>query len=152
MGLLEQLLGSIVNQDQRGQGQMAPGQGAPGQVDLSQLSGLAQAVIAMLNDPRIGGLQGLAQRFQQNGLGDVLNSWVSTGQNQPIDPNALQQVLGRDEVTQMAQQAGVPPQQGSSLIALLLPQLIDRLTPQGQVPQQNQLAQAGASLLKNILG
>jgi uncharacterized protein YidB (DUF937 family) len=150
MGLLEQLLGSLMSQGQ--QGQMAPGQVAPGQVDLSQLSGLAQAVIAMLNDPRVGGLQGLAQRFQQNGLGDVLDSWVSTGQNQQIDPSALQDVLGHDRVTQMAQQAGVPPQQGSSLIAMLLPQLIDQLTPQGQMPQQNQLAQAGASLLKNLLG
>lgn len=152
MGILEQLLASIMNQRAQDQGQMVPGQVAPGQVDLSQLSGLAQAVITMLNDPRIGGLQGLAQRFQQNGLGDVLNSWVSTGQNQPIDPNDLQQVLGHDQVSQMAQQAGVPPQQGSSLIAMLLPQLIDQLTPQGQAPEQNQLAQAGASLLKNLRG
>ena len=152
MGLLEELLGSILSQGQRSQGQMAPGQAAPGQVDLSQLSGLAQAVVAMLNDPRIGGLQGLAQRFQQNGLGDVLDSWIGTGQNRPIDPNDLQDVLGRDQVTQMSQQAGVPPQQGSSILAVLLPQLIDQLTPRGQVPQQNQLAQAGASLLKNLLG
>jgi uncharacterized protein YidB (DUF937 family) len=147
MGLLEQLLASVL-----GQSQVNPGQVGAGRVDQSQVSGLAQAVIAMLNDPRVGGLQGLAQRFQQNGLGGILDSWVSTGQNQPIDPNSLQQVLGRDRVTQMAQQAGVPAQQGSSLLAVLLPQLIDQLTPQGQMPQQNQLAQAGASLLKNLCG
>ena len=147
MGLLEQLLASVL-----GQSQVNPGQVGAGQVDQSQVSGLAQAVIAMLNDPRVGGLQGLAQRFQQSGLGDVLDSWVSTGQNQPIDPNSLQEVLGRDRVTQMTQQAGVPAQQGSSVLAVLLPQLIDQLTPQGQMPQQNQLAQAGASLLKNLLG
>jgi len=150
MGLLEQLLASLMGQGQ--QGQVNPGQVAPGQVNAGQVSGLAQAVIAMLNDPRVGGLQGLAQRFQQNGLGDVIDSWVSTGQNRPIDPNDLGRILGHDQVSQMAQQAGVPPQQGSSLLSVLLPQLIDRLTPQGQVPQQNQLAQAGASLLKNLVG
>ena len=152
MGLLEQLLGSLLGRDQPSQGQVNPGHVAAGQMTEDQLSGLVQAVIAMLNDPRVGGLQGLAQRFQQGGFGDVLNSWVSTGQNQPIDPGDLSQVLGRDRVNQMSQQAGVPPQQGSSVLAMLLPQIIDRLTPQGQVPQQNQLAQAGATLLKNLLG
>ena len=93
-----------------------------------------------------------SQRFQQGGFGEVLNSWVGTGQNQPIDPGDLSQILGRDRVNQMSQGAGVPPQQGSSVLAVLLPEIIDRLTPQGQVPQQSQLAQAGANLLKNLLG
>ena len=152
MGLLEQLLGSLLGRDQPSQGQVNPGHVAAGQMTEDQLSGLVRAVIAMLNDPRVGGLQGLAQRFQQSGFGDVLNSWVGTGKNQPIDPGDLSQILGHDRVNQMSQQAGVPPQQGSSVLAVLLPQIIDRLTPQGQVPQQNELSQAGASLLKNLLG
>ena len=152
MGLLEQLLGSLLGQGQASQGQVNPGHVAAGQMNEDQLSGLVRAVIAMLNDPRVGGLQGLAQRFQQGGFGEILNSWVSTGQNQPIDPGDLSQILGRDRVNQMSQQAGVPPQQGSSVLAMLLPQIIDRLTPRGQVPQQDELAQAGSSLLKNLLG
>jgi uncharacterized protein YidB (DUF937 family) len=152
MGLLEQLLGSVFSQGQPSQGQLSPGQVAAGQMSEDQLSGLVRAAIAMLNDPRVGGLQGLAQRFQRGGFGEVLNSWVGTGQNQPIDPGDLSQMLGRDRVNQMSQQAGVPPQQGSSVLAVLLPQIIDRLTPQGQMPQQTQLAQAGATLLKNLLG
>ena len=151
MGLLEQLLGSLLGQGQPSQGP-DPGQVAGGQMNEDQLSGLVRAVITMLNDPRVGGLQGLAQRFQQGGLGDILNSWVGTGQNQPIDPGDLSQILGRDQLNQMSKQAGVPPQQGSSVLAVLLPQIIDRLTPQGQVPQQDQLAQSGATLLKNLLG
>ena len=152
MGLLEQLLAGVLSPGQPGQGQGHPGQVAASQISEDQLSGLVQAAIAMLNDPRVGGLQGLAQRFQQSGFGDVLNSWVGTGKNQPIDPGDLSQILGHDRVNQMSQQAGVPPQQGSSVLAVLLPQIIDRLTPQGQVPQPNQLAQAGATLLKNLLG
>jgi uncharacterized protein YidB (DUF937 family) len=152
MGLLEQLLGSLLGQGQPSQGPVNPGQVAAGQMNEDQLSGLVRAAITMLNDPRVGGLQGIAQRFQQGGLGDILNSWVGTGQNQPIDPGDLSQILGRDRLNQMSKQAGVPPQQGSSVLAVLLPQIIDRLTPQGQVPQQDQLAQSGATLLKNLLG
>jgi uncharacterized protein YidB (DUF937 family) len=152
MGLLEQLLGGLLGQGQPSQGPVNPGNVAAGQMNEDQLTGLVRAAITMLNDPRVGGLQGLAQRFQQGGLGDILNSWVGTGQNQPIDPGDLSQILGRDRLNQMSKEAGVPPQQGSSVLAVLLPQIIDRLTPQGQVPQQDQLAQSGATLLKNLLG
>ena len=117
------------------------------QITQGQLAGLAQAAIAMLNDPRVGGIQGLAQRLQQAGLGDVVNSWIGTGQNRPVDPRQLQEALP-GEVTDISQQAGVPPQQGGSLLAQLLPRLIDRLTPNGQVPQQDQMGQLLKSLLR----
>ena len=144
MGLLDELLGSLVDQ-----GQLSRGQVGPGQPSQAQVSGLAQAVLAMLNDPRIGGLPGLVQRFQQSGLGGVINSWIGTGQNQPIDPTQLNRAFP-DEVTEMSRQAGVPPQQGGSLLAVLLPMLIDRLTPSGQVPQQNQFDQLRAQLLQGL--
>src|SRR5262245_41860439 len=144
MGLLEELLASLVDR-----GQLSRAQVGPGQPSQAQVSGLAQAILAMLNDPRVGGLPGLVQRFQQSGLGDVIGSWIGTGQNQPIDPTQLNRACP-DEVNEMSRQAGLPPQQGGSLLAVLLPMLVDRLTPSGQVPQQNQFDQLRAQLLQNL--
>jgi uncharacterized protein YidB (DUF937 family) len=143
MALLDDLLRSV----------LAPPQG-PGQpqVSRSQASGLAEAVIAMLNDPRVGGIEGLMRRFQQSGLDDVIRSWIGTGQNRPVAPDQLERALGRDDLGRLSERAGVKPQQGSSILAVLLPVLIDRLTPDGQVPQQPQLAQRGPDVLKSLLG
>jgi len=149
MGLLEDLLAGML----QGQGQaQAPGQQPmPGpQINQNQLGGLLQAVVAMLSDPRTGGLEGLIRRFQEAGLGDVINSWIGTGQNRPIDPGSLERMFP-NEVTQMSEQAGLPPQQGGSILAQILPQLIDQLTPRGQVPQQNQMGDLAGQLLKNLL-
>jgi uncharacterized protein YidB (DUF937 family) len=150
MGVLDELLASLLAQG--GQDDPAqPGQGraTQGQVSQGQLSGLAQAVIAMLNDPRVGGIQGLARRLQEAGLGDVVSSWIGTGQNEPIDPRQLQEAMP-DEITTMSRQAGLPPQQGGSLLAQLLPALIDQLTPKGRVPPQNEMGPLGTQLLQSL--
>jgi uncharacterized protein YidB (DUF937 family) len=151
MGLLDELLAGMLSQgDQQAGapvGQAAPRPAGQAPITQGQLAGLAQAAIAMLNDPRVGGIQGLAQRLQQAGLGDVVNSWIGTGQNRPVDPRQLQEALP-GEVTDISQQVGVPPQQGGSLLAQLLPRLIDHLTPNGQVPQQDQMGQLLKSLLR----
>jgi len=84
----------------------------------------------------LGGLGGLIQAFQRNGLGEQMQSWIGTGQNLPVTSDQLQQVLGADTLSQISQQLGMSDGQASSGLAELLPQLIDRLTPQGQVPQQ----------------
>jgi uncharacterized protein YidB (DUF937 family) len=83
----------------------------------------------------LGGLGGLINAFQRNGMGDHMQSWIGTGQNMPISPDQLQQVLGRDTIGQIAQQLGLSPQASASGLSELLPQLIDRLTPSGQAPQ-----------------
>lgn len=149
MGLLDELLAGMLSQgDQQAGapiGQAAPRPAGQAPVTQGQLAGLAQAAIAMLNDPRVGGIQGIAQRLQQAGLGDVVNSWIGTGQNRPVDPRQLQEALP-GEITDISQQAGVEPQQGGSLLAQLLPRLIDHLTPNGQVPQQDQMGQLLQSL------
>src|SRR5262245_9703215 len=155
MGMLEDLLAGML----QGQGQaQAPGhQPIPGQqpmpgpqVNRNQLGSLLQSVVAMLTDPRTGGLEGLIRRFQEGGLGDVISSWIGTGQNRPIDPGSLERTFPT-EVTQMSQQAGLPPQQGGSILALLLPLLINELTPRGQVPQQSQMGDLAGQLLRNLL-
>jgi len=149
MGLLEQLIAGMLTPEQ-GQGQI-PGQPASQpQVNQSQVGGLLQALVAMLNDPRTGGIEGLAKRFQEEGLGGLINSWIGTGQNRPIEPSQLERMFP-NEVTQMSQQAGLPPQQGGSILAQLLPALVDQLTPRGQVPQQSEMGDLTGQLLKSLL-
>ena len=83
----------------------------------------------------LGGLGGLLEKFQQNGLGDVAASWVSTGQNQPISPDQLGNVLGKDVLGGLAQQCGMTPGDTAGQLSQMLPQMIDRLTPNGQLPK-----------------
>jgi uncharacterized protein YidB (DUF937 family) len=141
MSLLDQVLGSVLGGDGGSDGAGTP----------AHASGLAEAVMSMLNDPRTGGLDGLVRQFQQSGLADVVASWVGTGQNQGISPGDLTRALGNDRVGQLTRQANLPEGQGASILAQLLPVLIDRLTPQGQVPQQSQLGQSSADLLRSLL-
>ncbi len=80
-----------------------------------------------------GGIGGLLQKLQQGGLGDVASSWVSTGANQPVAPAQLEQALGTSAVTDAAASAGVDPSQAMGGLAAMLPQLVDKLTPDGSV-------------------
>lgn len=112
-------------------------------------AGMLQAVTALLE--RSGGLQGLVQQFQQGGLGEVVASWISTGQNLPVSPEQIGQVLGRDTLGQVAQTLGMDADQAAGPLAQFLPQIVDALTPQGQMPAPD----AGmdlASLLPQVLG
>ena len=79
-------------------------------------------------------LSGLLSRFEQAGLGSVAQSWVGTGQNQPITPQQVHSVLGEDQVQAMAGQTGMASNDLLSEVARVLPALIDRLTPNGRLP------------------
>jgi len=85
------------------------------------------------------GLSGLIQAFQDQGLGDVIGSWIGTGQNQPISAGQIQQVLGSQQFARLAAQAGLTPDATGSMLASLLPTVIDRLTPDGQLPAGGEL-------------
>lgn len=95
---------------------------------------LLQALTSLLgNNSNLGGLTGLVQAFQKNGLGEIVNSWVSTGQNMPVSPQQIEQGLGSDVLRQLASKAGLSPQDASSQLSNLLPNLIDQLTPNGKI-------------------
>ena len=111
-------------------------------------SALLQAVMQLVNNPQNGGLEGLIQSFQQGGLGEIVNSWVSTGQNLPISAEQIQSVLGGSSLSGLAAQLGVSPEQASGSLADMLPQLIDQLTPNGQMPQGGDLLTQGLDMLK----
>ena len=111
-------------------------------------SALLQTVMQLVNNPQNGGLEGLLQSFQQGGLGEIVNSWVSTGQNLPISAEQIQSVLGDSSLSGLAAQLGVSPEQASGSLADMLPQLIDQMTPNGQMPQGGDLLTQGLDMLK----
>ncbi|THJ24068.1 MAG: DUF937 domain-containing protein [Nitrospira sp. CG24E] len=95
---------------------------------------LLQAVIGLLGqNSSVGGLAGLVQGFQKNGLGDIVNSWVGTGANLPITPDQIKQGLGSDFLSQLAGKAGVTPDAASAQLSSLLPGVVDKLTPSGKI-------------------
>ena len=103
---------------------------------------IVSAVLQLIqNQP--GGISGLLQQFHEKGLGDLVNSWVSTGQNLPVSPDQVQHVLGTEQVQQVAASAGIPAQLASSKLAEFLPMIVDKLTPNGQVPEQGTLLESG---------
>jgi len=87
-----------------------------------------------------GGLGGLLSRFQQAGLGHVADSWVGNGPNQPISPDQLHNVLGEDRVRSMADQAGMAPTDFLSQLSQHLPNAVNGVTPDGQLPDEGSVS------------
>jgi uncharacterized protein YidB (DUF937 family) len=110
---------------------------------------LTSQVLQMIQQ-QPGGLSGLVQSFHDKGLGGVAESWIGNGQNLPISAAQVQQVLGSTQVQALAAKAGISPEIASSQLAQLLPTLVDKLTPNGQVPQQGNLVEMGMNLLKSL--
>jgi uncharacterized protein YidB (DUF937 family) len=84
-----------------------------------------------------GGVSGLAQQFEQKGLGGVMSSWIGTGANPPISGEQVLQVLGHDKIVAMAAKAGVSEQEITDGIGKLLPVVVNHLTPNGTVPDHS---------------
>ena len=98
-----------------------------------------------------GGLGGLVQAFQGKGMGDMISSWISTGPNPPATAAQMSSVLGPDTLSQFAAKAGIPHGEAGGLLAGLLPMVIDQLTPQGKVPESNDLESSLGSLLAGLM-
>lgn len=139
MGLLDNLGGLV--------GQLGGLQGTD--TSGNPKAALVQAVLGMLvhgNEPGglggsggLGGLPGLLQRFQSAGLGDAVASWMGNGANAPISPDQVKAALsdgpaGEGPLRTLAEHAGVDEDEAATRLSGLLPQLVDRLTPNGQIP------------------
>jgi uncharacterized protein YidB (DUF937 family) len=96
-------------------------------------AGMVSVVNSLLEQH--GGLQGLVNQFQQNGLGDTVNSWVGTGPNQSISPDQVHQALGPDLLQQLSAKSGLSVQDLAQKLSQILPQAVDTMTPGGQVPR-----------------
>ena len=117
--MLDKLLGGAL------QGMMG------GQQSQDPLMGI---ITALLSNQGAGGLAGLVQQFQQAGLGQQAQSWVGRGENMPISVEQLMQVFGQGNMQQMAASAGLDEQDFGGRLAQLLPQAVDQLTPEGEIP------------------
>jgi uncharacterized protein YidB (DUF937 family) len=114
--------------------------------NASQAQGLQSGLTDLLN--QAGGIQGLAEKFQRGGLGEIVSSWIGTGANEPISGEQLREVIGTEAIGTMASKLGFDSNQTASELAKLLPAVIDKLTPNGQVPEQLDLSQVLTSLFK----
>ena len=88
----------------------------------------------------LGGISSLLQSFQQNGHGDVINSWIGPGQNRPIAPDQLHQALGPEAVNNLSRLTGLPQDQLLSELSRVLPGVVDKLTPQGRMPDPAEMS------------
>ena len=118
MGILDSLAGEVLSQLSSG----------------NHPEGMLDAVTTMLNDPRTGGLQGLVTTFEQGGMGGMIASWIGTGANQSISAEQIQAVLGSEQVQAIASRLGLNTQEVAGQLAQLLPQVVDKLTPGGTIP------------------
>jgi uncharacterized protein YidB (DUF937 family) len=96
--------------------------------------GMASVVNNILE--KNGGLQGVVSQFERNGLGATVQSWVSTGSNQPISPEDKQRALGPDLLRQLSEKSGLSVQELAQRLAQVLPEAVDKLTPNGTIPPQ----------------
>ncbi len=130
MGLFDSIANNML-------GSMFGGQasGALGSIISQIMSGqhgdLGSMLGGMLN--QAGGLPGIQQRAQEVGLNEVVNSWVGSGLNQSINHEQLQSLLGSEILESVASKFSIEVTQLTPLISSVLPQIVDKLTPQGQV-------------------
>jgi uncharacterized protein YidB (DUF937 family) len=82
-----------------------------------------------------GGLQGVVNQFEKNGLGATVKSWVGTGPNQSISPEQVHQALGPDLLQQLSAKSGLSVQDLAQRLSQVLPQAVDKMTPDGTVPK-----------------
>lgn len=140
MSMLEDLLKGAV-------GALGQGQGAAGGGSADALTGMLGSLLQQQ-----GGIAGLVGALEKGGLGDVAQSWVGKGANLPVSGDALQQALGGDAIGQIASQLGLDSGAASGMLAQVLPGLIDKMTPDGALPQgggqdAGDLLQAGLKAL-----
>lgn len=142
MGLLDSVLGAVLNNGQQPQANAQPGAGGLGSLGgivgmLASNPQMIQVIMGMLsNDGQHGGLGGLIGKFEQAGLGGAIRSWISGGPNEAVSGHQITSALGSGTIADIAAKLGINPEDAAGQLSQLLPGLINHLTPQGQAPQQ----------------
>ncbi len=129
MSLLDQMAGMLGGQDTK-----------PGHY---------QSLLTWVNQQ--GGINGLLEKFREQGLGSIVESWVSSGVNLPVSASQVVSVIGGPAITALAEKLGLDTLATSSLIAEYLPKIVDGLSPNGELQGQDGLLTVGMSLLKGKL-
>ena len=133
-------LGDILGQVLGGAGQ------SPGSMGDDSMPGSRAGMGGM------GGLGGLLEQMQQAGLGQQARSWVGTGENMPVSPDALSQIFGEGGIGAIARQAGLTPKETSDGLSQLLPEVVNHVTPTGEVPDFDGLTQSLDDLKQRMGG
>ena len=111
--------------------------------------GLLAAAMSLVQQQ--GGISGLLDKFRQSGLGQHADSWVGSGPNLPVTGAQVNQALGSGALNDIAANLGIPVGQASSTMAQLLPELVNQLTPNGQVPaNHSSLLADGLKMLQGL--
>lgn len=116
---------------------------------------LMSVVMGMLNgneNEEGNGMGNLLEQFQQGGMGDAVQSWLGSGENLPVSAEQLSSVFGSEKIAEMAQQAGISTDDMSGKLADMLPQAVDKLTPDGEVPSGSLDLGSLTSMLGGMLG
>ena len=149
MGLLDGLLGQMMGGASNGRGtgtqeglgglgDLLGGMGGTPGMRAGPGQGINPLLMMLLQVlQQNGGLGGLMGRMQQAGMGDQVQSWIGTGANQQISPDALSQIFGHGQLDQIAQQLGMSRQDAAGGMASMLPDLVNEMTPQGQLPENS---------------
>lgn len=165
MGLLDQILGGLGGMQGRGAPMGRTGGGGTGRIVMS----LLPIVLSMLANRQrggrgmggLGGLGGLAgagglgaliAQMTQRGYGSQAQSWVSTGPNEPLPPQAVSELFGQQELADIAAQAGLSEDETREGLAELLPEVVDRVTPEGRLPEEDQLLASIDDFERRITG
>ncbi len=125
-------LGDLLNQMGGGGGGMPTRQAGPGGgLSGALIGGLVMVALQMLQ--RNGGVGGVLGRMKEQGYGREADSWVGTGENMPISPDVLSQILGRDVIDQSAREMGISPDEAAGGLAQVFPEIVNEVTPRGSV-------------------
>lgn len=101
---------------------------------------------------RSGGIDGVLERFKNKGYSQQAASWISTGENEELQPQAVNELVDTEELSRMSQQLGVSKEEVSSGMAQILPEMMNQLTPQGGVPDDgDDVLDRGRSMLEQIM-
>ena len=154
LSIFEQVLGGVLNGAAKGGASASTNPlsqilASVGGSNVSQSQNMLGSVMSMVQ--KNGGLVDVLGKFTQGGLKKEADSWVSTGPNLPINPDHIQKIFGAAEIKNASVQAGVSQQDMGAAIAKLLPELINQLTPKGQVPSNHaDLFSQGLAVLKGF--
>jgi uncharacterized protein YidB (DUF937 family) len=132
------LLGGLLGGSQSGQS---------GQAGGLNLGAIISAALSMFMKNQGGNLNGLMSQLQAGGLGEQAQSWVGTGKNEPVTGEQVADALGQEKVQELATKAGVTPEQAADGLAQALPQVLDKLSPNGQLPDPQALQQQLSRLM-----
>jgi uncharacterized protein YidB (DUF937 family) len=96
------------------------------------------------------GLKSLVEKFHAQGLGEVVSSWIGTGENHPITVDQLRNVLSPEHISELAGKLGLSQEKVLAQLSTVLPGLVDKLTPNGELPKEGMVEQ-GVEMLKGVL-